>query len=63
MYPFLKGFGAGLLVAHFNRHLVLGTLLGTAAGMYYQQEYGAPDVKQQIDDVKEKIKYILQTKD
>ncbi|EGD76420.1 hypothetical protein PTSG_07539 [Salpingoeca rosetta] len=58
-YPFIKGFAAGLFVAHFNRHLLMGALLGTAAGMYYQQEFGAPDVKQVYDDTCEKLKDLL----
>ena len=57
---FIKGFAAGLLFAHFNKHLVLGALVGVTAGMYYEQEFGAPDVKQKYEEISTQIKDIFQ---
>ena len=57
---FIKGFAAGLLFAHFNKHLVMGALVGVTAGMYYEQEFGAPDVKQKYEEISAQIKDIFQ---
>ncbi len=44
---FLKGFGAGVILSHVNKNLILGLLIGTLAGCYVQQNYtGIPDVSE-----------------
>lgn len=44
---FLKGFGAGIILSHVNKNLILGLLIGTLAGCYLQQNYtGIPDVSE-----------------
>ena len=58
---FLKGFGAGVILSHVNKNLILGLLIGTLAGCYVQQNYtGIPDVSktatQWVNTVKESIK-------
>jgi hypothetical protein len=45
---FVKGAVAGLFVGSLNRYLLLGAAIGTAAGAYYHQQFGAPDVKKTL---------------
>ena len=54
-----KGFLAGALFASLNRHLIMGVLVGTAAGMFIQQEIGAPDVKTTINHWKSIVQEAL----
>lgn len=56
---FIKGFAAGIIVANFNRQLVLGALTGAIGGLYYQQEYGAPDARAMVEDAKAAIRNII----
>jgi hypothetical protein len=53
--PFAKGLLTGLVLANLNKQLLLGTLLGTAAGMYAQQEYGLPDVKETFGRIRKAV--------
>lgn len=45
---FFKGFVAGAFLSNISKRLVLGAIVGITAGAYYQQEFGAPDVKQEM---------------
>ena len=48
---FFKGFGAGIILSHINKNLILGLLIGTLAGCYVQQNYtGIPDVSQTANE-------------
>eukprot|EP00048_Salpingoeca_helianthica_P009314 m.133721 g.133721 ORF g.133721 m.133721 type:complete len:94 (+) comp14834_c3_seq3:1609-1890(+) len=49
---FFKGLIAGGFIASLNKRLLLGGVVGVLAGAYYQQEFGAPNVKENIDKVK-----------
>ncbi len=53
---FLKGFVTGALLASLNKRLLLGAAIGTLAGAFYQQEFGAPNVKEQWEVCKAKAK-------
>lgn len=46
---FFKGFLAGAFLASLSKRLILGAIVGVASGAFYQQEYGAPSVKEQVD--------------
>lgn len=42
----LKAFVAGVVLANFSKHLLLGTIVGSFAGAYIQQNFGGiPDLK------------------
>jgi hypothetical protein len=56
---FAKGFLAGVVLSHFNKQLMLGALVGVAAGMYFEQEYGAPNAKAAFQDFRETVDDIL----
>ncbi len=49
---FFKGFVAGGVVAGLNKKILLGALIGIVGGAYYHQEFGAPNVKANVDKVK-----------
>eukprot|EP00049_Salpingoeca_infusionum_P009093 m.150808 g.150808 ORF g.150808 m.150808 type:complete len:129 (+) comp14238_c0_seq2:392-778(+) len=53
--PFFKGFMAGVLLSHLNRQLMVGGMIGTVAGLYFQQEYGAPDVQDKLAQIRKQI--------
>ena len=52
---FLKGFVAGAFLASMNKRLLLGAVVGVLTGAYYQQDFGAPNVKQNLDKVKKMV--------
>lgn len=52
---FLKGFLAGAFLASLNKKLLLGAVAGVVTGAYYQQEYGAPKVKDTVDKLKKMV--------
>lgn len=57
---FSKGVLTGLVLANFNKHLLLGGLLGLVAGMMYEQERsgGGPDVKAIAERASERFRNI-----
>lgn len=58
---FVQGLLAGLVLANFNKHLLLGGMVGLAGGMYWQQEFGAPDVREAADRVKAQFREVIDT--
>eukprot|EP01134_Creolimax_fragrantissima_P005097 CFRG5097T1 len=46
--PWSKGFAAGVFFCQLNRRMMAGVVLGTLAGLYMDQTYVVPDVKQQF---------------
>eukprot|EP00054_Salpingoeca_dolichothecata_P036631 m.8190 g.8190 ORF g.8190 m.8190 type:complete len:87 (-) comp6901_c0_seq1:137-397(-) len=52
---FAKGVLAGMVLANFNKHMVLGVLCGSLAGAFYQQEYGLPSVTEQLKELKSSL--------
>lgn len=54
---FLKGFAAGIVVSHVNKALIVGLIVGTAAGLYVEQNFrDVPNVAQEIRRLWEKVK-------
>eukprot|EP00056_Hartaetosiga_gracilis_P015048 m.241211 g.241211 ORF g.241211 m.241211 type:complete len:80 (-) comp18860_c0_seq1:28-267(-) len=63
MGTFMRGMAAGLVLAHFNKQLVLGALVGSLAGAFYHQEYGLPDIMDQYRETKESVEDIIEKAD
>ena len=59
---FIKGFVAGALIGNLNKKLLLGALVGGVAGAYYQQQFGAPNVKEEFDKWKTIVLNAMQGK-
>lgn len=50
----VTAFFAGVLLANFNRNLILGVLVGGVAGVFVEQQYHnqVPNVREAWEDVK-----------
>eukprot|EP00053_Salpingoeca_punica_P015483 m.142866 g.142866 ORF g.142866 m.142866 type:complete len:77 (-) comp16723_c0_seq1:274-504(-) len=59
---FGKGVLAGALLANFNKQLMLGVMLGAAAGIYYHQEFKAPDVGKEYERLRKIVMDAISSK-
>lgn len=50
------------IVGNLNKRLLLGALVGGVAGAYYQQQFGAPSVKEQYEKWKKIVLDSVQAK-
>lgn len=56
---FAQGVVTGALLSSLNKHMLFGAMVGIAGGMFYQQEFGAPDVKSALGEVRRTISDII----
>eukprot|EP00035_Acanthoeca_spectabilis_P037978 m.49078 g.49078 ORF g.49078 m.49078 type:complete len:99 (+) comp8941_c0_seq1:3539-3835(+) len=56
---FVTGVACGMLLSSFTFRNAAGALGGVAAGMWYQQELGAPPVADAIQQAEIKIKELI----
>ena len=59
----LKGFFAGVVFSHINKRFVIGTLVGTAVGIFIEQNFqDIPNVKIITNDWMETLKTAVKPK-